>query len=305
MIERGPFDLDELPSGCFVTNASLEVTFFNKYLVNLLGWSSSQATSLDLENIMTRASQIFCESYVYPLLIEKRECNEVQLTFLGNGKERVPVVVSAKRASDGRTIWSVFCAQNRDKMFEELITARNALDDQTEHLKVLSTTDELTGLLNRRACNDFAKRAFEQASRDGTPVSIVLLDIDDFKRINDTYGHNIGDVALREMGEGLSRICHSDAAVARFGGEEFIAIMDGAKNSDALAMCECIHAHVATILKGICPVTVSIGVATRSGYFGPNFDELLTQADNALYQAKTNGKNTTVIGGIIGVPLDS
>jgi len=205
--------------------------------------------------------------------------------------------VNAKRKPDGQTIWSVSTARNRDNLFEELVKARTALEEQARQLKALSTTDELTGLLNRRACNDTADKIFARAARDGSPVSVALLDIDNFKRINDTYGHTVGDQVIREIGQGLHKTCSSNETVARYGGEEFIVVMGGATTSSALALCDRIHAHVANVLKDTCPVTVSIGLATRFGRYGPDFDELLVQADDALYQAKAQGKNTTVVGG--------
>lgn len=293
------FDLDLVPGGYFSTNASRQVTYFNTYLVDQFGWQADKTGYVDFEARMTRASHLFCDSYVYPLLLKEGELQEAQLTFHGKDAERIPVVVNARKTADGGTIWNVTTAKNRDKLFGELVAARNLLEEQAKQLKVISTTDELTGIMNRRALNSAAERVFTQAGRDGIPVSIALLDIDDFKKINDTYGHTFGDDVLREMGQGLSEVCRRNETVARFGGEEFIVLLGGADSSEALVLCDRIHARVADMMKEVCPVTVSIGVATRFGRYGSTFDDLLTQADDALYQVKAEGKNKTVVGGNI------
>ena len=164
---------------------------------------------------------------------------------------------------------------------------------------MLASTDELTGVLNRRALNQTAEKVFAQADRDGSSVSIALLDIDDFKRVNDTYGHSIGDDILREIGRALSEVCRINEIVARFGGEEFIVVMAGADSDEALVLCDRIHDRVANVMKYVCPVTVSIGVATRLGKYRSSFDDLLKQADDALYSAKADGKNRTAVCGNI------
>lgn len=291
------FDLDTVPAGYFSTNASRQVTYFNAYLVDQFGWQTDETGRVDFESTMTRASHLFCDSYIYPMLMEKGEVEETQLTFHGKDAERIPVVVNARRTADGDTIWSVASSKNRDKLFEELVNARNLLGEQAKQLKVLSMTDELTGLLNRRACNSAAEKIFAQAGRNGTPVSIALLDIDDFKKINDTYGHTVGDDVLRQMGHVLSKVCRTNETVARFGGEEFVVLLAGADSAETLVMCDRLHVCIADMMKDVCPITVSIGVATRFGRYGPTFDDLITQADNALYQAKADGKNRTVVAG--------
>lgn len=293
----GTFDLDAVPGGYFSTNASRQVAYFNSYLVDQFGWQADETGCVDYEARMTRASHLFCDSYVYPQLTEKGYVEEAQLTFHGKDAERIPVVVNARQTADGGTIWNVSTAKNRDKLFDELVAARNLLEEQAKQLKMLSTTDELTGIMNRRALNNAAEKVFAQADRDGAPVSIALLDIDEFKKINDTYGHTVGDDVLREMGEGLSEVCRGNETVARFGGEEFIVVLGGANSSEALVLCDRLHARVADMMKEVCHVTVSIGVATRFGRHGPTFADLLTQTDDALYQAKAEGKNRTVVGG--------
>jgi diguanylate cyclase (GGDEF)-like protein len=291
--------MDVVPVGVFATNVLRRVTRFNSYLVDQFGWQTDEAGLLDFEANMTKASQLFCDSYVYPLLLEIGEVEEAQLTFFGKGGKRIPVVVNATRTADGGAIWGVSSARNRDKLFEELVASRTLLEEQTKQLRVLASTDELTGVLNRRALNQTAEKVFAQADRDGSSVSIALLDIDDFKRVNDTYGHSIGDDILREIGRALSEVCRINEIVARFGGEEFIVVMAGADSDEALVLCDRIHDRVANVMKYVCPVTVSIGVATRLGKYRSSFDDLLKQADDALYSAKADGKNRTAVCGNI------
>jgi len=215
---------------------------------------------------------------------------------LGANRERIPVVVNAKLLADQTVVWSVSSAKNRDILFDELVIARSSLEEKTQQLEVLASVDELTGLLNRRACNKAAKEIFAQSEHDGKPVSVGIIDIDDFKKVNDTYGHTFGDDVLRNFGQCLKEVCRANETVARFGGEEFIFVLDGADTDEAVVLCDRIHAHLRTCMKDTRPVTVSIGLVTRFGKFGPDFDELLGQADDALYQAKADGKNRTVVG---------
>lgn len=145
------FELDSVPGGYFATNASRQITYFNTYLIEQFGWRDDEIGCVDFEAKMTRASQLFCDSYIYPLLLKEGELEEAQLTLHGKGAERIPVVLNARQTADGGTIWNVSSAKNRDKLIEELVAARNLLAEQAKQLKVLSTTDELTGIMNRRA----------------------------------------------------------------------------------------------------------------------------------------------------------
>lgn len=299
MTSRQNIGVDDFPCGCIVTDASRQLQFANQYITDEFGWHSDQVVGKCMEMLVSPASRLFCESYVYPMLLDKGKCEEIQLTFLTSDGDRVPIIANVRQASDSRVVWSIFCAVNRDKLYQELVSARNRLEDQTRQLKKLSSVDDLTGLMNRRAFNDAVSVLFATAIQIGKPISLLLLDIDDFKRINDTYGHCFGDDVLRKVGACLLNTCRSRELVARFGGEEFVFALSGADAENARSFAEGVRAAITREVSETHPITVSIGVASRFSRHGPSYVELLSQADKALYEAKHTGKNKTVLGGNI------
>ena len=162
-----------------------------------------------------------------------------------------------------------------------------------------SVTDELTGLSNRRGFDDALTAEVERAKRFGTHVGLVLIDIDDFKLVNDTYGHQQGDVVLREVGRVLRESSREVDRPARQGGEEFAVVLPETELDGAFNGAERIREQIAELriprLDGgaTLSVTVSCGVAAAHGA-GADARALVHSADSALYEAKRSGKNKTV-----------
>ena len=159
-----------------------------------------------------------------------------------------------------------------------------------------ATHDPLTGAANRRALHDELGRQLSRASRGGQPVAILMLDIDHFKKVNDTWGHQAGDVVLKELASRIqSRLRHHDL-LARFGGEEFVVVLPDTPLSGALVVAEELRAAVeATPFVaegGAIPVTVSVGVhASVPPGWEALGDLMIAASDQALYRAKQNGRN--------------
>ena len=159
-----------------------------------------------------------------------------------------------------------------------------------------ATTDALTGLPNRRTIGEHGTMRFERAKSLGLGFSIAVVDIDHFKRINDQYGHDVGDQVLRLVATTLAAHCRGADLVGRQGGEEFVALFEDASRADALIAAErlrnavelAVHKSGADALL----VTVSIGVATFAPT-GHNYEAVLQRADRALYAAKAAGRNCT------------
>jgi diguanylate cyclase (GGDEF)-like protein len=296
-------DVDDFPCGCILVDSARRIIFANQYFTDEFDWEVDKVVGNALESIMTPGSHLFCESYVYPLLLEKGKCVEIQLTFLSHDGLRVPVVVNADMRPDGTVAWGVFRAENRDKLIQELVDVRSSLEEQARQLQILSSTDELTGLMNRRAFNQKAEQLFARAEQISAPISLLLMDIDNFKVINDTHGHCIGDEVLREVGRSLAENCRADETVARFGGEEFVCILNEADSEAAKACAQRIHHCLSEAMRFDFPVTLSIGVATNDAQIGLSYQELLTRADHAMYDAKRAGKNCTVISGMEPDPI--
>ena len=177
-----------------------------------------------------------------------------------------------------------------------------ALDNQRlqESLRQQSIRDPLTGLFNRRHMEAALEREFARSTRLQTPLSVTMLDVDHFKRFNDTYGHAAGDAVLKALGALLNdNIRHEDIA-CRFGGEEFVIIMPGASQKDACKRAESLRYQVETEVRlefgdrMLPPVTISLGVATWPNNKVPPI-ALLDCADTALYQAKNRGRNRVAV----------
>jgi two-component system cell cycle response regulator len=159
----------------------------------------------------------------------------------------------------------------------------------------MAITDQLTGLFNRR----YMSRHLNTLMADGgKPVSFLILDVDFFKQINDTYGHDVGDEVLREFAGRISANVRGIDLACRFGGEEFVVVMPDTDLSFAYMVAERLRQSVADAPFQLAgngkevPVTISIGVATS--YAGDTPEVLLKRADQALYRAKRDGRNRVI-----------
>ncbi len=162
---------------------------------------------------------------------------------------------------------------------------------QTEkELELLATTDELTDLYNRRAFSVHMKKEVERANRYATPLCLLMFDIDFFKKVNDTYGHEIGDSVLTEIAHLAKTTVRDQDVLARWGGEEFMVILPHTDEQGALHFAERLRRAIAEHDFVKPPnVTVSLGVTERQP--GDNCDLLLSRVDLALYDAKAKGRN--------------
>lgn len=163
-------------------------------------------------------------------------------------------------------------------------------------LEGLSRTDAVTGVWNRRAFEQTLRSELVRSSRHHLPLSLVLLDIDHFKGVNDTYGHRVGDDVLKWFGRESSQMLREGDTIHRFGGDEFAIVLPHTGSSGALAVTRRILTHLASVpyLDSL-RVTASAGIASGLGEELDDLD-LLALADAALYQAKREGRNRVVCG---------
>jgi two-component system, cell cycle response regulator len=171
---------------------------------------------------------------------------------------------------------------------ERLVRAREDLYDR-------STRDNLTGLWNREAIIQSLDSELARASRGGTPLAIVMADIDHFKQVNDTYGHLAGDAVLREAAQRMSLVMRKYDSIGRYGGEEFLLVIPGCHFDGSLAVAErlrqAVSAEPYTISGAECWASASFGLAWKDGAVAADATQLLRQADAALYRAKHQGRN--------------
>jgi len=165
-------------------------------------------------------------------------------------------------------------------------------------VKLISETDELTGVFNVRAFNALATQEFRQAARYQRGLSVMMIDSDDLKRVNDSYGHEAGDQLIRAVVAGVRESIKSSDVVARYGGDEFVCLFPGAPPDGAAGIGERIRRRVADTPLGIdgkrVPISVSIGVASYPAH-GEKFEAVLRNADKALYVSKSQGRNRVTV----------
>ncbi|WP_298623262.1 diguanylate cyclase [uncultured Legionella sp.] len=191
--------------------------------------------------------------------------------------------------------------------FSELTALALANVRLRENLRYQSIRDPLTGLYNRRYLEDYMFKQIHQADRSKSVLSVMMMDLDHFKKLNDTYGHDAGDAALKEFGKVImSDIRISDLA-ARFGGEEFIVVLYDTDADSARIRAEHIRNAVSMIqirygAQIVGPITVSIGISEYPKE-GQTIETLIENADRALYFAKNNGRNRVVLYSELNIDL--
>jgi len=189
----------------------------------------------------------------------------------------------------------------RDQAYRALRESQQALLERNIELARLTNVDGLTGLNNRRYFEEYAEIQWKLAIREKLWISILMIDVDDFKKYNDTYGHLAGDDVLRNVGNAIKKCAERPTdLVARFGGEEFIVILPGSPVDGGLTIGDSVCRHVERLNishSGAAAgpvVTVSVGSASVLPLRGDSLLVLIRTADSALYEAKHAGKNRAV-----------
>ena len=187
-------------------------------------------------------------------------------------------------------------AQQSEKEKEELL---GQLTQQAEVLKQLAREDGLTGIANRRWLDFQLAQELERAQRFGHPLTVVLLDIDHFKSVNDRFSHQTGDAVLRTAARLLRDSCRSVDVLGRYGGEEFMLVLVETPCESALLFCEKLRHTIEefdwrSVHPELHELTVSIGLCSSLVLATP--EELIAQADQQLYRAKTQGRNQVCAG---------
>lgn len=183
---------------------------------------------------------------------------------------------------------------------QRIISLQSSMREAHRQLQVQASRDGLTGVMNRRALEDRLREVFSYSQRRGASLSVALLDLDYFKAVNDTYGHQVGDDVLKAAASRVQSVIREYDAVGRYGGEEFLVMLPDTSVEEAKMVAERIRkaveqAEVSSREQVSVAVTVSVGVATVSGEYREDAKSLVERADNALYQAKKEGRNRVVV----------
>jgi len=226
-------------------------------------------------------------SYVYTVLLTSKAAKEDLLQGLDSGADDYLVKpfdlleLRARLRSGQRII----------ALHNQLIQAREAMREQ-------ATRDALTGAWNRGAILEILQREFDRSRRIHSRLTALMLDLDHFKRINDTHGHQAGDAVLREVAKRVQSVLRPYDCLGRYGGEEFVVVVSGCDAACAIGLAGRLRNSVAaTPIKtatDTIPVTLSLGVATLGEDISP--ESLIRRADEALYRAKEAGRNRCEVG---------
>lgn len=285
--------IDLFPCGLVVTKRNERtIVAANQQFYELCALQPGSQVSIS--SIFTNASRIMLESYVMPLLLTKQQCDEIQLTVEQSDGERLPVLVNARITAEFPDLihWVITVAKQRDELYQELVNLRNHLEYKAEVFSNLARTDELTGLLNRRAFIENAEILIAEARRQQQPYAFFMMDIDNFKAINDQYGHDTGDQVLRNIAKIFTRNSREGDILARVGGEEFAIVAKVESTKHAQAYAERLRETVEEQEVAGIKITVSIGLATSKQH---SLSQLFKHADKLLYAVKNTGKNQVML----------
>ena len=251
----------------------------------ILDWMMPGTSGVD---VCRKLRRLTGREYVYIILLTAKGNRDDLVEGMDAGADDYIV-----KPFDARELHvRVRAAQRIIDLQAELIAAREAL-------RVQATRDALTGLWNRAAIFDILRRELARARRKETYVAVLMADVDHFKKVNDTYGHQAGDAVLRDVAGRMESVVRDYDAVGRYGGEEFLIVSSECDLTHGVELAERVRERIASkpfaTPAGQLNATISLGVAAVRGPEHLDGDALVRAADEALYQAKQAGRNRTIL----------
>lgn len=303
--------MDFAPVGYLVMDKELKIIEMNRMMAEMAHVNSAPTHMHDL---LTIASRVYFQTYFIPAIITHGAVSEMFLRLKGTDGP-IPVLMNTKKRNgffecafmqvhirneyenellnakrEAEQISQATAEANKQLqlLLDEVGCKQEELNVMNERLKELAITDVLTGLKNRRYLEEFLPEFMEEGN-----LALLMIDIDYFKRINDTFGHHAGDMVLSELAEILAETIGTAGFAARLGGEEFVAVLPETGLAEAERFAERVRQTVEGHAWSYQPITVSIGVASNSGC--STFSDLLNEADIALYNSKNEGRNRVTV----------
>ncbi len=269
-----------MKSGVLVLDSSKKILDLNPEAERIFSVTHLKAIGQSLEGLTERAGE----------LITKDRTGSVEMRLNG----RLYEISSAPLVSPGNM------GEGLILHFHDITAQKDTekkLSDAYEQLKEIAGTDALTGLLNRRSFFEQARREFVRSQRSGSPFSMILIDLDNFKAVNDNMGHLAGDDVLRKTASNLVELSRGGDVVARYGGDEFVVMPFQTDETHALELA---RRYVSAIPPRInsgaeMSVTLSIGIIVYDGSDETTLEDILDRADKAMYASKSGGKNRATI----------
>lgn len=276
----------------------------NRAVSRMFGYEEEELLQIDFQTI-THPDDLDADlALVQQMLEGTRDSYQMEKRYYHRDGHIVWVLLSVSLAHDENGDPKCFISQLQDITKQkrdryELERKRQELELANRQLRELAMVDPLTRVLNRRAFTERLNAELKDGARTGLAVSVVLLDVDYFKRFNDEFGHPAGDQALQRVAQVLSDAGRARDVVARYGGEEFAVILPHTDEPGSRVVAERLRAAIAAVDDLERPITASFGCATaeprRGDRSNPDVEELVRAADEALYAAKGAGRNCAVL----------
>lgn len=292
---------DCFPIGLLITTGIADSTkltslHVNPFMCDLLGFKAKEMVGKEINLIFTKASLGIIETYLIPLLIKNGKVLETQLTLRTIANKKLPVLVnvSLNNVDEERLYWSLVPDVKHNKLYQGLISARRVIEQKSQELEHLALKDSLTNLMNRREWNNRLEHLLMVNEKVPGLMSVAMIDIDHFKRINDTYGHDVGDEVLVGLSDLISRSFREVDYCARLGGEEFAVCLRDMPTDLANEIMNRFQHEVEALsmpLKNdqVIKFTVSIGITQYQ--VADTLKTIMKRADKAMYKAKGAGRN--------------
>ena len=272
-----------------IDEPSPEVVYVNQAFTDITGYTKEEA--------LGQTPRVFNSAST-----DENTKNEVRTAIKNKQSVRATIKDYSKTGKEYWLDMNMYLLKNNEEEVTHFVTVERDITKQKnyEHkLEKLSRTDPLTGLLNRRAFNEISQNEFSRFKRTNDNYSVLMLDIDNFKLINDTYGHATGDLAIKYAAQ-LCELNRRDYDVlSRFGGEEFCILLPQTTLDDAYLLADKLRKNIeksgftVNNSEKTVKMTVSIGVANSTELDNEYF-QVIDRADQKMYKAKNSGKNCTV-----------
>lgn len=317
--------LTSIPCGFLSLNCDYIIEEVNNTFLEWTNFKREQLLGQHIENLLPTGNKLIFHSYFYPLMSEYGQIEELFIHLYNEAQEKIPFIMNAKvNEMNGGYYIDIILMQmkkridyerevrNTKMLLEKAYVEKEKAYDHLQHiyceieqkqlelleinneLVQISNSDKLTGIANRRYFQNQLAVSIKRYQDEQIPFSLLIIDIDYFKQVNDTYGHLVGDEVLVKLATILKDNARPEDTVARFGGEEFTIILDNTNPERALEIATNFNKQVEiSIWPTIGQLTISIGCAI----YQPNDteDTLLQHADEALYYSKRNGRNQVTL----------
>ena len=285
--QRWRMSFNESPVAMALVSPDLKLAQVNAAFSELTGYRPEELASMTFADITHPADVSLDVELAQRVFEGKIPRYEIEKRYITKNRHLVWVNLSASviRDAEGAALYGVAVVQD--------ITERKRYE---ERLRYLADHDALTGLFNRRRLDEELAREAAESRRYGRPAALLLIDLDDFKQINDTLGHKAGDELLQRIAKGIQKRLRTSDVLARMGGDEFAVILPEASAADAEALAIALRGtiHGERAVGSDLRTTASIGIALM-GEASKDADQLLVEADLAMYAAKQGGGNKSFV----------